>query len=163
MNVDLSSLLQRPAITFDPDRGDALLRGARVLITGAGGSIGSDLCQRVVSARPDLVILLERERVPAVMWQWQRASAVAPIFWPLTASARLTEGIRWRLSPYTLLGQALPMMVAIAPGALVLPVSMIVMVALTIVQGVLFEHYRRRCEETGVPPPSLPLEAALLA
>ena len=36
-----------------------------------------------------------------------RRSARA-VFWPLTASSRLTEGNRWRLVFYTLLGQALP-------------------------------------------------------
>ena len=112
---------------------------------------------------PFLVILLERDKVPAALWQWQRATALAPFFWPLTTSARLTEGNRWRLVFYTLLGQALPVAATFAPGALILPASVIAMIVLTTVQGVFFLHYRRRCEETGVPPPTLPLESALLA
>jgi len=64
---------------------------------------------------------------------------------------------------YTLLGQALPVAATFAPGALILPASVIAMIVLTTVQGVFFLHYRRRCEETGVPPPTLPLESALLA
>jgi hypothetical protein len=112
---------------------------------------------------PFLVILLEREKVPQAMWQWQRLSAIAPIFWPLTTSARLTENNRWRLVFYTMLGQALPVAATLVPAAFVIPMSMFAMIVLTMVQGVFFEHYRRRCEETGVPPPTLPLEAALVA
>ena len=112
---------------------------------------------------PFLVILLEREKVPEVLWQWQRAKFLAPVFWPLTTSSRLTEGNRWRLVFYTLLGQALPVAAAFAPTPLVLPASIIALVILTTVQGVFFLHYRRRCEETGVPPPTLPLESTLLA
>jgi len=112
---------------------------------------------------PFLVILVERDKVPPALWQWRRAAAIAPVFWPLTASARLTEGSRWRLVFYTLLGQALPVIATLVPAPLVLPTSMAALLLLTVVQGVFFEHYRRRSDETGVPPPTLPLEAALAA
>jgi hypothetical protein len=110
-----------------------------------------------------LVILLERDKVPQVLWQWPRLVQVAPLFWPLTASARLTEGNRWRLVFYTLLGQALPVGAAFVPAPLLLPASIVAMMVLTTVQGVFFLHYRRRCEETGVPAPALPLEPLLAA
>jgi len=112
---------------------------------------------------PFLVILLEKDQVPAALWQWQRAAALAPVFWPLTASARLTEGSRWRLAFYTLIGQLLPWLAARVPEVAVLPASILALLALTSVQGVYFVHYRRRCEETGVPPPRLPLDAVLAA
>lgn len=112
---------------------------------------------------PFLVILLERDNVPAELWEWKRAKALAPIFWPLTTSSRLTEGNRWRLVFYTILGQALPVAATFAPKPLVLPASIIALIVLTTVQGVFFLHYRRRCEETGVPPPTLPLEPVLVA
>jgi len=112
---------------------------------------------------PFLVILLERDKVPPALWEWKRATWLAPIFWPLTTSSRLTEGNRWRLVFYTILGQALPVAATFAPKALVMPASIIALIVLTTVQGVFFLHYRRRCEETGVPPPTLPLESGLLA
>lgn len=110
-----------------------------------------------------VVILLERDKVPPALWQWQRATALAQVFWPLTASSRLTEGNRWRLVFYTLLGQALPMGAAFVPGPLLLPVSILAMIMLTTMQGAVFGHYRRLCEQTGVPPPTLPLEPLLAA
>jgi len=112
---------------------------------------------------PFLVILLERDKLPPALWQWQRMKSLAPLFWPLTAGARLTEGSRWRLAFYTVLGQILPAAATIAPTPLVLPASIAALMVLTTVQGVFFLHYRRRCEETGVLPPTLPLEDALVA
>jgi len=110
-----------------------------------------------------LVVLLERDKLPPLLWQWQRMAGAAAAFWPLTASSRLTEGNRWRLVFYTLMGQALPLAAAYVPGVFALPASVAAMLVLTIVQGVFFLHYRRRCEEAGVPAPTLPLEAALVA
>lgn len=110
-----------------------------------------------------LVILMEREKIPPPLWQWQRASALAPVFWPLTASSRLTEGNRWRLVFYTILGQALPLAATFAPQSLVIPASVTAMIVLTTVQGVLFLHYRRLCQDAGVPPPSLPQESPVPA
>ncbi len=109
-----------------------------------------------------LVILLERDRLPPALWQWQwqRVAPLAGLFWPLTASARLTEGRRWRLVFYTLLGQALPVGAAYLPAPFILPAAVIAMLVVWTVQAVFFMHYRRRCEETGVPAPTLPLEAA---
>lgn len=50
--VQVEDLLRRP--TVPPDRAliDGLIGGKRVLITGAGGSIGSELCRQVHRARP---------------------------------------------------------------------------------------------------------------
>jgi hypothetical protein len=111
---------------------------------------------------PFVVILLERDNVPPPLWQWQRAAALAPIFWPLTTSARMTDGNRWRLAFYTLLQQVLPFTALLVPETVVIPVSVVVLLVLTMVQGVMFDHYRRICDERGVPPPSLPLEQAIV-
>lgn len=108
-----------------------------------------------------LVILVDREQLPPALWQWQRATALAPIFWPLTASARLTEGNRWRLVFYTLLERVLPVGAALVPPPYTLLSSTVALIVLTVVQGVFFLHYRRRAEELGVPAPALPLEETL--
>jgi len=123
-----------------------------------------------------LVILLERDKLPLALWQWRSAVDPAsarlgrmqqriaefagPIFWPLTASSRLTEGNRWRLVFYTLLGQAIPVAATFVPAPVLLPVSIVAMLVVTTVQGVFFLHYRRRCAETGTPEPALPMETA---
>jgi hypothetical protein len=110
---------------------------------------------------PFLVVLTERDQVPPALWQWQRFVQLAPLFWPLTASARMTEGLRWRLVFFTMLAPAVRSAAALLPAPLVLPAAMGALVLATVVQGVFFHHYRRRCEETGVPQPELPFEAAI--
>lgn len=112
---------------------------------------------------PFLVVLADREQLPPAMWEWQRAAPLAPLFWPLTASARMTEGVRWRLVFYTILPPTLRTAAVLLPVYLVLPGAAAALLVATAVQGVFFDYYRRRCEETGVPQPSLPFEAAMTA
>jgi len=55
--VDIADLLRRSEIHLS-DGADAYLSGRTVMITGAGGSIGSELCRQVARARPRRLILL---------------------------------------------------------------------------------------------------------
>lgn len=112
---------------------------------------------------PFLVMLCDRDRVPAEFWKWKQLGVVAAWFWPLTASARLVEGRGWSLAFYAILGQTLPAAALQAPASLVFPLSIAVAVLLVSVQAVLFLHFRARCAEVGVPPPQLPAEPALAA
>ncbi len=57
-NVDIEDLLRREPIETDIEQVRQLLRGRRVLITGAGGSIGSELCRQVLQCRPSEMALL---------------------------------------------------------------------------------------------------------
>ena len=57
-NVDITDLLRRqPARTNEKLLG-ASLKGKRVLVTGAGGSIGSELCRQISRWQPEELILL---------------------------------------------------------------------------------------------------------
>jgi len=53
-------LLGREAIRLDFDRIRSELHGKRVLVTGAGGSIGSELCRQLATFEPEMIVLLER-------------------------------------------------------------------------------------------------------
>jgi FlaA1/EpsC-like NDP-sugar epimerase len=58
--VRVEDLLRRPIVT-DHARGvDALIHGRTVLITGAGGSIGSELARQVFAIGPKRLILVDR-------------------------------------------------------------------------------------------------------
>ncbi|HZI55731.1 MAG TPA: polysaccharide biosynthesis protein, partial [Verrucomicrobiae bacterium] len=58
--VRLEDLLGRPPVRLDLGNIQKKLRGETVLITGAGGSIGSELARQVSQFLPEKVVLMER-------------------------------------------------------------------------------------------------------
>ncbi|MGB2985043.1 MAG: nucleoside-diphosphate sugar epimerase/dehydratase [Phycisphaerae bacterium] len=59
-DVDIADLLGREPVELDTDIIGRQLRGKRVVVTGAGGSIGSEMCRQIASFRPERLLLLER-------------------------------------------------------------------------------------------------------
>ena len=58
--VRVDDLLERSVRRMDGTIAARFLRGKTVLVTGAGGSIGSELVRQVVSAGPKLLLMVER-------------------------------------------------------------------------------------------------------
>jgi len=59
-NVELEDLLPRASIKMDSSEVENYIKGKTVFITGAGGSIGSEISRQVVNFKPEKVILLGR-------------------------------------------------------------------------------------------------------
>jgi FlaA1/EpsC-like NDP-sugar epimerase len=59
-DLDISDLLGREEIRIDTNQVHDLIHGKVVLVTGAGGSIGGELCCQVLNRGPRRLILLER-------------------------------------------------------------------------------------------------------
>ena len=57
---ELHTLLGRTAVNLDTPELQRFLAGKRILITGAGGSIGSELCRQAARFCPERIILLDR-------------------------------------------------------------------------------------------------------
>ncbi len=57
-NVEIEDLLGRDPVELDQTLIEKQLRGKRILVTGAGGSIGSEICRQVSSFRPKELIIL---------------------------------------------------------------------------------------------------------
>jgi FlaA1/EpsC-like NDP-sugar epimerase len=62
--VDYRDLLGREAVKLDEARIGAYIEGRNVLVTGAGGSIGSELCRQICRFRPKRIVLYERAETP---------------------------------------------------------------------------------------------------
>jgi FlaA1/EpsC-like NDP-sugar epimerase len=58
-DVDYKDLLGREQADLDIRRISGYLRGAVVLVTGAGGSIGSELCRQIIPFVPEKLLLLD--------------------------------------------------------------------------------------------------------
>ena len=60
--LEIEDLLLRPTVQIDRKRLETFIRGKRVLVTGGGGSIGSEICTRAVAfGASDLLILESSE------------------------------------------------------------------------------------------------------
>ena len=57
--VAVEDLLGRPQLALDRTGMEALIRGRRVLVTGAGGSIGSELVRQIADFTPARLVLFE--------------------------------------------------------------------------------------------------------
>ncbi|RII29451.1 MAG: nucleoside-diphosphate sugar epimerase [Geobacter sp.] len=62
--IEIEDLLGREPVVLDRELIGGYLTGKRVLITGAAGSIGSEICRQVVQFRPEKLILLEQAETP---------------------------------------------------------------------------------------------------
>ncbi|MBR1153675.1 SDR family NAD(P)-dependent oxidoreductase [Bradyrhizobium sp. JYMT SZCCT0428] len=58
-NVAVEDLLLRPSEKIDYARLEALVRGKAVIVTGGGGSIGSEICERVVTFGAARLLVIE--------------------------------------------------------------------------------------------------------
>jgi FlaA1/EpsC-like NDP-sugar epimerase len=57
--VDIADLLGRDAVPAQEELLEHCIKGQSVLVTGAGGSIGSELCRQILTLRPTTLLLFE--------------------------------------------------------------------------------------------------------
>ncbi len=62
--VSINDLLGREAVELDLDLIEAFLKDKTILVTGAGGSIGSEMCRQVCNFSPKLLLLIEQAENP---------------------------------------------------------------------------------------------------
>ncbi|WP_093234816.1 nucleoside-diphosphate sugar epimerase/dehydratase [Sinorhizobium sp. NFACC03] len=58
-SIEMTDLLERPQATLDRDAIRELITGRHVLVTGAGGSIGSELTRQIAACDPAEVVLVD--------------------------------------------------------------------------------------------------------
>jgi len=57
--VDVADVLGRDVVPADKDLLEQTIRGGNILVTGAGGSIGSELCRQILRYHPGRLVLLD--------------------------------------------------------------------------------------------------------
>lgn len=58
-DIEIEDLLEREPVRFDNDLIKSDICGKTVLVTGGGGSIGSELCRQIIQFSPKLLIILD--------------------------------------------------------------------------------------------------------
>jgi len=58
-DIDLHDLIGREPVQIDSPEVERLLRGRAIMVTGAGGSIGSELCRQIMRFAPAQLVLLD--------------------------------------------------------------------------------------------------------
>ena len=75
--VAVEDLLLRPSSTIDYARLEALVKGKSVIVTGGGGSIGSEICERIIAFGAARLLIIENSE-PA-LYAITEALAAQPV------------------------------------------------------------------------------------
>jgi FlaA1/EpsC-like NDP-sugar epimerase len=63
-DVDISDLLGREVVQLDMDSIEVFAKDKTILVTGAGGSIGSEMCRQLCAFKPKMLLLIELAENP---------------------------------------------------------------------------------------------------
>lgn len=88
-NIEIEDLLRRDPVANDNAAVTELVRGKRVLVTGAGGSIGGELCRQLALCAPAQVVLLGHGENSIFMQMHAMRAAFPAVPWaPVIADVR---------------------------------------------------------------------------
>jgi FlaA1/EpsC-like NDP-sugar epimerase len=76
-SVSINDLLGREAVSLDLDLVSSFIAQKSVLVTGAGGSIGSELCRQIARLAPARLVLVERAE-PSLFYVHRELHAAFP-------------------------------------------------------------------------------------
>jgi FlaA1/EpsC-like NDP-sugar epimerase len=95
--VSVDDLLRRPPVELDQEAIRDMVAGKTVLVTGAGGSIGSELCRQLMSFSPDRLVMLGRgeNRLYQINRElcrdFEGSTEILPVLASITDKRRMSE------------------------------------------------------------------------
>jgi FlaA1/EpsC-like NDP-sugar epimerase len=95
-DIDINDLLRREVVELDLDLIEAFVKDKVILVTGAGGSIGSEMCRQICNFNPKLLLLVEQAENPLfeiereLLRQFPQA-AIKAIICDITDKTRVEE------------------------------------------------------------------------
>jgi FlaA1/EpsC-like NDP-sugar epimerase len=106
-NVQIEDLLRREPVQTNTAAVQRIISGKRVLVTGGGGSIGSELCRQILRFGPsDLIVLGHGEnsifeicgelnrKLKSAAWRGGEAAPALPRIYPVIADIRFPDRLR---------------------------------------------------------------------
>lgn len=96
--VDIGDLLGRDSVAADLTLLGRNITGKRVMVTGAGGSIGSELCRQVIALNPACLVLLEQSepalyQIDRALWDMKKCTVI-PCLGSVTDEKLLQHALR---------------------------------------------------------------------
>ena len=93
-DLDINDLLRREPVKLDESSVNDFIRGRVVAVTGAGGSIGSEICRQLLSYEPRALILVERAennlfQIDRELERCRGATVVIPFIGDVTDEPRM--------------------------------------------------------------------------
>ena len=64
MDIDINKLLDRKQIVLESNKIKSFIHNKTVLVTGGGGSIGSELCRQIARYQPEKIVIFD------ISWQF---------------------------------------------------------------------------------------------
>ncbi len=91
-DVTITDLLQRDPVVYDNGELHEHITGAVILVTGAGGSIGSELCRQIAVLKPRILLLIDRSEYALYTIHSELQPVHGDVLIPLLAS--VTDRVR---------------------------------------------------------------------
>jgi FlaA1/EpsC-like NDP-sugar epimerase len=101
-DIDIEDLLRREPVETDIEAMQKTIQGKRVLVTGGGGSIGSELCRQILRCRPGELILLGHgeNSIFEIYNELRRWQVAGTIIRPVIADVRSAQRIHTVLAQF---------------------------------------------------------------
>jgi len=98
--IDIEDLLGRDPVELDVAQVEGLIEGKVVLITGAGGSIGSELARQVLRFKPRRVLLIDHDENAVFFLERELRGAGAQNLKPLVVDITNERRVAWVFDYY---------------------------------------------------------------